>query len=373
MATTNNVDIVIDEKVRSYAKIYASLLKDEYQRKRAYASITALIGLVNVLVETGNEVQKAMTLFRNPVLSEQYEITDFYINNWHIDVRVIVDGDSFLVPKVQIDNELQPDYYAVIKLDKNLSKAELLGFANTSVLEKQSFDSNYYSVALSTLMSLDGFLAKISTPKELNFTEEEHEFFMSSYLSLVDDELDVQTKNKLLRHLFDCPRCRVEFCCFTGFEMVNCNIVKYPEVLEDETLDVIGAQAVEDAKYQGKEETIYIGDDEPEEIDEASSQVAEKEVTKEETKGETVSDILDELFDIQEDFIDTSIVEEKPIEQTPSVISVSDDLEIIEEDEEDVDWLFVGLDLALFLLLFLFLFFSFFFLFFLVRRFLLPW
>ena len=32
MATTNNVDIVIDEKIRSYAKIYSSLLKDEYQR-----------------------------------------------------------------------------------------------------------------------------------------------------------------------------------------------------------------------------------------------------------------------------------------------------------------------------------------------------
>ena len=99
MATTNNVDIVIDEKIRSYAKIYSSLLKDEYQRKRAYASITGLIGLVNLLVETGNEVQKSMTLFRNPVLNEQYEIADFYINNWHIDVRVIVDGDAFLVNK----------------------------------------------------------------------------------------------------------------------------------------------------------------------------------------------------------------------------------------------------------------------------------
>ena len=336
MATTNNVDIVIDEKIRSYAKIYSSLLKDEYQRKRAYASITGLIGLVNLLVETGNEVQKSMTLFRNPVLNEQYEIADFYINNWHIDVRVIVDGDAFLVPKVQIDNELQPDYYAVIKLDKNISKAELLGFANTSVLEKQSFDSNYYSVALSTLISLDGFLAKISVPKELNFTEEEHETFMSSYLSLVDDELDAQTKNKLLRHLFDCPRCRVEFCCFTGFEMVNCNIVKYPEVIEDETLDVIGAQAVEDVKYQGKEETIYIGDDDQEEIENASQQTIEKEMTEEETKGETVSDILDELFDINEDFIEPSIVEEKPIEQTPSVISVSDDLEIIEEDDFEI-------------------------------------
>ena len=36
--------------------------------------------------------------------------------------------------------------------------------------------------------------------KLTDFPEQEHEFFRANYLSLMDGEIDIQTKNRLLKH-----------------------------------------------------------------------------------------------------------------------------------------------------------------------------
>ena len=336
MTTGSVMELNINDKAHSYAKIYASLLKDEYQRKRAYASLVALYALIDALEKTDNNVQKAMTLFRNPVLNEQYEISDLYINNWHIDVRVMTDGDAVLVPKSHYDNDIIPDFYAVVKVDKTLEKAELLGFADTLKTEKQAFDYHYCSIPLSSLISYDEFLAKVRNPKLVDFAPQEHENFRELYLGFMDEEMRPEIKNKLLKHLFECVQCRTEFCCFTGFEMVNCNMGSYPNLFDDMTLNIVGAQDVDNEKYIGQEQTIYIGDDDnPQMQDESftsnsveaqvennlpSPSLAEEPVGLDE-KEMTVSDILDELFGVEESYITPDAPKEKEVEKSEGLES----------------------------------------------------
>ncbi len=367
MTASKTLSLNIDEKTYGYAKIYSSLLKEEFQRKRSYACLVALYALIGALEKTDNDIQKSMTLFRNAALNEQYEISDLYVNNWHIDVRVITNSNIVLLPRTHFENDIVPDFYAVVKVDAKLEKAELIGFADTALLEKQPFDYHYYSVALESLISYDEFLAKIVKPKLTNFAPAEHELFRESYLSLLDEEMDVQTKNRILKHLFECSECRTEFCCFTGFEMVSCNIGNYPEILEDQTLNIIGAQAVDDKKYEGKEETIYIGDDDlkndaPEIIQDVVENTAEDtaetlgpvqnnnispiieptyhdmEGIDEEPAGETVSDILDELFNV--DNTEVSQIEDKNVE-TVLPDNTGSELEIIEDTPEKDDSLII--------------------------------
>ena len=341
----------VDDKAHSYAKVYASLINDELQRKRAYASIVALYSLIAELEKTNFDVQKSMTLFRNPVINGQYEIADVYVNNWHIDVRVVTEGNGFLVPKSHFDVDIVPDFYAVVRVDNSLKTAELLGFVDTAFLNKEPFDYHYYGISFDSLISYEDFVSKIKNVKLTDFPEQEHEFFRANYLSLMDGEIDIQTKNRLLKHLFECAQCRTEFCCFTGFEMVSCNIGKYPNILEDQTLNIIGAQAVDSEKYAGKEETINISDDVDEILNQDSAEKEEKnsenesDETKEEIieelqegepielKEETVSDILDELFNVGDDVLSDDIIEEKEIDTTPQkTVSESGDLEIFEEN-----------------------------------------
>lgn len=347
MTVTNTLTLNIEEKAHNYAKIYASLLNDEFQRKRAYASIVALYALVNALEKTDINIQKSMTLFRNPKLNERYEISDLYVNNYHIDVRVIVDGDAVLLPKTHFENNILPDYYAVIKVDKTLKSAVLVGFLKTDGIKTEPFDYHYFSAALENVISYDEFLLNVNAPKVLSFLDKEHELFQNSYLALMDDEIDKETNNKLLGHLFSCPECRAEFCCFTGFEMVSCNSSKYPELISDKTLDIIGANAVEDEKYAGKEESVYIGDENnidnayEEKSDENSLEdtVSEQITEVEEEKEETVSDILDELFSIDEMTEGTS-EEDKSVEIKPAANMVEEENEsapkLVTEEENAI-------------------------------------
>lgn len=332
MTTTNNLTLKIDEKIQNYAKIYASLLSDEYQRKRAYASLVALYAFVDIL-EPSYSVQKSMTLFRNPQINEQYEISDIYINGWHIDVRVVTGGDAVLLPKVHYDNDIVPDYYVVVKVDSSLQNAELLGVIDAKNVEKEAFDYHYYSVGFSSLISYKDFLTKLEQEKVVSHSEEEHELFRNSYLALLDNNLDKTTKNKVLKHLFECSVCRTEFCCFTGFEMVCSNSSKYPEILDDHTLGYIGAQNADDTKYAGKEETIYIGADEDASAENVS-EIVEDKVANDEA---TVSAILDDLFDIDEGQIEDDVENlESEEENSENASNQNDEISSLDDILEEV-------------------------------------
>lgn len=359
MPALNIVELNVDNKTHSYARVYSSLINDEYQRKRAYASLVALYALTGMLEKTKNSVQKSMTLFRQPKLNEEFEISDFYVNNWHIDVRVLVDGDAVLLPKKHFENYILPDFYAVVKVDKNLSNAELLGFIDPQTVNKQPLDYHYFSATLDSLISYNEFLTRIENQKAVSFAEEEHQKFREKYLNLLDDELDNETKGSLLRHMFACPMCRTEFCCFTGFEMVSCNMGKYPELMEDQTLGIVGATAVDSEKYEGKEEVISIVDEENEEIVEEENQ--EKEDNQQAEEQQVIDDVVEETEELLEEepistdvFLDdivgmpsNKIVEDEPLDNlsilTDEPISQVEEIkdEIIEDDfgiiEDTVD------------------------------------
>ena len=151
MSAVNLINLPIDEKAYSYAKIYSAFINDEYQRKRAYASIVALYAFLNILEKTSLNIQKSMTLFRNPILNEQYEISDIYVNNWHLDVRVVTDADAVLVPKVHFESDIVPDFYIVVKVDSQLKNAELVGIADMSSDINETFDYNYYKIPFTSI------------------------------------------------------------------------------------------------------------------------------------------------------------------------------------------------------------------------------
>ena len=323
MSTIETIKLNIDEKAYSYAKIYASLLNDEYQRKRAYASIVALFAFLNKLEQTPYNVQKAMTLFRNPILNEQYEITDVYVNNWHLDVRVIIDGNAFLVPKLHFEEDVLPDYYVVVKVDKELKNAELVGIYNPNDNKDEPFDYNYRSVPLSCLMTYDEFLNRINSLKTESYSADDKVFFNENYLGIMDNDIDNSTKNKLVKLLFNNSELRTEFCCFTGFEMVSSNSSKYDDLFNDNMLGIVGANDVDLPKYEGKEEQIYIGND----VEEDNI----SEIKKEEEPEETVADILDELFGADEETIEPDTTTEKPVE---TIVEQTDNM--IEENNNDI-------------------------------------
>lgn len=374
MPIVNNLELEINERTKSYARVYSSLIEDEFQRKRAFVAITALYALSNLINKSKVPVQKSMTIFRNPELNEKYEITDFYINDWHIDVRITTQSDNFLIPRIHEEYSIEPDFYAIVKVDSQLESAQLLGFLDPKTIKKEPLDYHYYNVLNNNLISYEQFIDTVKTKKTLNLKEEEHEFFLTNYLSLIDKEIDENSLKRILKHLFICPECRAEFCCFTGFEMVNSHIGNYPDILDDQTLNIIGAQAVNSKKYEGKEETVFFDEqttnekedklsDETEQEQEENSKDSsnEKEVVTEieaekepqeetenniedDSEDSTVSDILDELFNIEEDTVPLHEIIDQKEDNNNSELQLIQDDNIAPSDIKENDFIEINND-----------------------------
>ena len=153
MKATETVKLEADIQSQNYAKIYASLIKDEKQRKRAYASLVALYAFINYAESTGIQVKNSMTLFRNPAINEKYEISDVYLNERHLDVRVLTGGDAVLIPRIHISADILPEFYVVVRTDKDFENLELLGFIETSEMKAEPYDYRYSSVSLNPPIS----------------------------------------------------------------------------------------------------------------------------------------------------------------------------------------------------------------------------
>lgn len=207
-----------------------------------------------------------------------------------------------MLPKTHSENGILPDYYAVVKTDKDLSSFELKGFLDTESMKSETFDYYYNSASLSQLISYNEFIAKIEKAEPVLFDASEHNLVAEEYLRLTDNEIDKDTKRELIKHMLQCEDCRRELCCFTGFEMVSVNTGKYPDLTEDKTLDIIAAQAVEKGEYSGKEEKIYIGDDE---------QFENPESDKDEFSVQDKTPVADVVVDEEDKSNDYEIIEEE--------------------------------------------------------------
>ena len=67
MSVVDTINLNVDDKALSYAKIYASLLASEFQRKRAYASIVSLYALIDTLEKNDLNIHKSKLLINNVV------------------------------------------------------------------------------------------------------------------------------------------------------------------------------------------------------------------------------------------------------------------------------------------------------------------
>lgn len=130
----NTDSFIINEKDIEYSHYVCRSIQDEDIRNRAVASaLGANIAATyfdkdfyNVDVESGlHNIAKAL---------EEYDISDIYINGNYIDVRLYFEGDKLVIPQIHIDKGILPVAYMFIKIEEDLSYANVTGFISTEML-----------------------------------------------------------------------------------------------------------------------------------------------------------------------------------------------------------------------------------------------
>ena len=254
-------NIEIDKNLREMAKNTAARIENAQERKRAYALATGALALAKALQSDGFDVSFKHSLFKVPSFAGNFELADLYIGNVRIDVRVTFDNENFYIPKTHKKYDAAPDLYVVVKMEKNLSKMSIEGFVFPKETEKYESVEKYHVCPLKKLNSMKGFKKAVESveTEEHECAAGDHQKAAELAVSFLDGEISESEKIFFIKHVVNCPLCRERLCEFSEFDSIIEQVKKYPELLDDSTLNVLTGNVSSQQEEQNEPEILETG------------------------------------------------------------------------------------------------------------------
>lgn len=254
-------NIEIDKNLREMAKNTAARIENAQERKRAYALATGALALAKALQSDGFGVSFKHSLFKVPSFAGNFELADLYIGNVRIDVRVTFDNENFYIPKTHKKYDAAPDLYVVVKMEKNLSKMSIEGFVFPKETEKCESVEEYLVCPLKKLNSMKGFKKAVESveTEDHECAAGDHQKTAELAVSFIDGEISESEKIFFIKHVVNCPLCRERLCEFSEFDSIIEQVKKYPELLDDSTLNVLTGNVSSQQAEQNEPEILETG------------------------------------------------------------------------------------------------------------------
>lgn len=146
----NSTKILIKENDLDFARKICNEINENDIRNRSVANVLATKLATNIF--EGYEIDTESSLTTIPQFLLRNNISDIYINNCYIDIRLCLKDSELKIPRDNFDKELFPTAYMFIKIDENISTAEVLGFITPDNVNRDSVDLDYYNVDISQLV-----------------------------------------------------------------------------------------------------------------------------------------------------------------------------------------------------------------------------
>ena len=146
----NSTKILIKENDLDFARKICNEINENVIRNRSVANVLATKLATNIF--EGYEIDTESSLTTIPQFLLRNNISDIYINNCYIDIRLCLKDSELKIPRDNFDKELFPTAYMFIKIDENISTAEVLGFITPDNVNRDSVDLDYYNVDISQLV-----------------------------------------------------------------------------------------------------------------------------------------------------------------------------------------------------------------------------
>ena len=229
MQSTDIIDIN-DEQAYN-AKLIASSMSSPQVRKRGMIDMLGIICAINYLYAKRVRVDNKKSVYKIPLLFEEFKISDIYYGNYRIDVITLFKEKTIKIPKVHVDMDIMPHFYFVVQIGSKIKEAKMIGFIEAKRIPKCSSDSKFYYPTLDMIFDLDRFLnlTKQSVPTKTMLGK--HVDCMGLFLKFIDNDLSSIYKRQLIQHLMNCDSCRARFIDTMEFERLAGNIRFYPELM----------------------------------------------------------------------------------------------------------------------------------------------
>lgn len=259
MTLSSTAEYRVSAKGFNAVKRICAKITNQDSRRRAFKALLCMDTLADYLYSQGFNIDISKNLYKILPLNEEFEFTDIHCNGRFINVVPVVNGQYVLIPKNHTIFDVVPELYVVADYNQTTKKVKFLGCFKGDKVPKSVENGNHYVCDIKNLESPAMVEELLSSNKPEEISEKSHGLFVSFFIDYLDGVLDDTSKKRLITHLIECKECRSELVEFFDYEMIAKETKKFPEVLNDNTLDIVAAVAVNDPKYKDfKEYTIQI-------------------------------------------------------------------------------------------------------------------
>lgn len=232
MTTTLENDILeIDDEKANAAKVLASTLSNPSARKRALIDMLGINCAIDYLRSKKIRINTQKSVYKIPLLFEEFKITDIYCGNYRIDVITLYKEKNIKIPKIHVEMDILPHFYFVVQIGAKIKEVKPIGFIEAKNIIACTHDSKFYYPTLNMLVDINRFreLIRHSTPAKTTLGK--HIDCLEMFLKFMDNDLSSVYKRQLIQHLMNCDSCRSRFIDAVEFEKLANNIRFYPELL----------------------------------------------------------------------------------------------------------------------------------------------
>ena len=147
----NNENFMIDESDLEQAKAICNTIKDSEIRNRAVSNALASDIVKKYFLDI--EVDTSSGLHNIPEVISRIDISDIYLKDSYIDVRLYFNKNEIYVPKIHFEKQILPIAYMFLKIDESLSGALVTGFITPESIDTSVDYNGYYKVSEDSLVS----------------------------------------------------------------------------------------------------------------------------------------------------------------------------------------------------------------------------
>ena len=147
----NTENFTIDTTDIELAQSICEFINDSDVRNRAVANAMAARIATKYFDPEIFEIDADSGLHNIGKVLQDIDISDIYINNSYVDVRVFFSNEEISIPSENIANSLLPTAYMFVKLTPDISGATVIGFLRPENINKNNLVEGYYKIDESEL------------------------------------------------------------------------------------------------------------------------------------------------------------------------------------------------------------------------------
>ena len=367
----NTDNFLIEEREIEFAQNICKLISDANTRNRAVANAFGASIAEKFFDKNSYKVDNISGLHNIGQILDEFDISDIYINNSYIDVRLFFNEDELSVPKSHFDNNLLPVAYMFVRITPDLSNATVTGFIASENVDTTQDIGGYYPIKEEQLVSFYDIEPLLVT-KEDSYAVEEADIF-----AFLDGK--IENRSAFIGELIASENGRLKFAKavkaqyafnfisfreeentsneqeldlpnddFAGIEeddlleldsnVQNDSLLDEPVNLDDsfDMLDAAPLEGADELSFEGETDLVADTDLETDTLSELGAEIGENDSLIAEDDNVSAVDELDIIDDTQSDNEEESGFEFSTV-TTPSLDTMGDNLDDLLNEDNSLD------------------------------------